>query len=231
MKISVCMAVYNGAEYIEEQIGSILPQLKENDELIISDDGSTDNTLDLINDLKDKRVIIYQSNGGNIVRNFENALGMASGDVIFLADQDDIWYSNKVKRILDSIINHDLVFSNASVFSANLNNTKLLYSPDTKRTGILRNMIKNNYIGATMAFNRKVLDKALPFPKNIYMHDAWLGALAEIIGKTHYIDQPLIYYRRHGNNASETGEKSSNSLATKVKMRLTLGFCLLSRLL
>jgi len=231
MKISVCMAVYNGAEYIEEQIGSILPQLKENDELIVSDDGSTDNTLELINNLKDNRITIYRSDGGNIVRNFENALRRASGDVIFLSDQDDIWYSNKVNTMLGFIVKYDLVFSNASVFSTNLNDTNLLYNQHTKRTGFLRNVIKNNYIGATMVFNRKIIGKALPFPKNIHMHDAWLGVLAEIIGKTHYIDEPLIYYRRHGNNASETGEKSSNSLITKIKMRLTLGVCLLSRLL
>jgi len=231
MKVSVCMAIYNGEKFIEEQISSILPQLKENDELIISDDGSTDNTLDLIYDINDKRIKVHSSNGGNIVRNFENALKKASGDVIFLSDQDDIWYSNKVNIVLGFIKKYDLVFSNASVFSNNLNQTKDLYVPGPERTGLLRNIIKNNYIGATMAFNKKVLDKALPFPKNIYMHDVWLGVIAEFVGKTYYIDEPLIYYRRHDNNASETGEKSSNSLGKKIKMRLTLGVCLLSRML
>lgn len=230
MKVTVCMATYNGAKYIEDQINSILSQLNDDDELIISDDGSKDSTLSIIESYSDKRIKLFSSNGGNIIKNFENALYRGSGEVIFLADQDDIWYSNKVNEMKEVLKNHDLVFSNASVFYDNIEQTKLLYPRNTKRTGLFKNLVKNNYIGATMAFNRKILDKALPFPKSIYMHDAWLGALAEIIGKTQYIDQPLIYYRRHGNNASNTGELSTNTLIKKLKMRITLCASLFNRI-
>ncbi len=225
------MAVYNGEKYIEEQIKSILPQLDQKDELIISDDKSTDGTISIIEKFQDNRIKIYSSNGGSIIKNFENALNNATGEIIFLSDQDDIWYPNKVRISRKYLETNDLIFSNASVFSKNKNKNKLLYKNGSKKTGFVKNFIKNNYIGATMAFNQKILTKALPFPSNIYMHDAWLASIAEIMAKTHYIDEPLIYYRRHGENASETGEKSTNTIKTKIKIRLKLGLCLLSRLL
>lgn len=231
MKVSVCMAVYNGENFIREQIDSILPQLKESDEIIISDDGSTDQTLSVINSYKDDRISVYHSGRKNIVMNFENALKRAKGDIIFLADQDDIWYPNKVENMVKWLQDFDLVFSNASVFNDTIEETSLLYNKGKNRTGLCRNLIKNNFIGATMAFNRKILDKALPFPENIYMHDAWIGSIAEITGKTNYLEDALIYYRRHGGNASQTGEKSSNSFLKKVSIRFNLVLSLLKRVL
>jgi hypothetical protein len=82
-----------------------------------------------------------------------------------------------------------------------------------------------------MAFRKTVLDRALPFPKGIYMHDIWLAMVAEITGKTFFINEPLIYYRRHEENASETGKKSSNSFLKKISMRVLLIYNLLKRFL
>ncbi|WP_299318409.1 glycosyltransferase family 2 protein [uncultured Maribacter sp.] len=231
MMISVCMAVFNGEEFIRKQLVSIVSQLKENDELIISDDGSTDKTLDIIKTFNDNRIKLFYSGKRSIIMNFENALGKAKGDVIFLADQDDIWYPNKIAETLLYLKEYDLVFSNASVFKENILETTLLYSGNKNRTGLVRNFIKNNYIGATMAFKSAILKTALPFPSQIYMHDAWISSIAEITGKTFFINKPLIYYRRHGNNASETGEKSTNTLLKKLKMRYNLAKSLLQRLL
>lgn len=231
MKISVCMAVYNGEDFIKEQIDSILPQLKDSDELIVSDDGSTDQTLSIINSYADDRISVYPSGRKNIILNFENALKKATGEIIFLSDQDDVWYPNKVSKMVKYLQDFDLVFSNASVFNDTIDETTLLFNKGKIRTGLFRNLIKNNFIGATMAFNRPILDKALPFPVNIYMHDAWIGSVAEIGGKTFYLDEPLIFYRRHGGNASQTGEKSKNSFLKKIAMRYNLMFCLLKRFL
>ncbi len=231
MKISVCMAVYNGEKYIKEQIDSILPQLGLEDELIISDDGSKDNTLEIIGSYKDKRIKLLHSNGKNIIKNFENALQHANGAYIFLSDQDDIWHEDKVKVSVKHLEEYDLVFSELEVFSEDINNTKRFYQDKGRKTGILKNIIKNHYIGATMAFRRDILMRALPFPKGIYMHDIWLAMIAEIKGKTFFIEEPLIYYRRHSENASETGEKSSNSLSKKISMRGILIYNLLKRLI
>ena len=229
--ISVCMAVFNGEEFIKEQLDSILLQLGKKDEVIISDDGSTDKTLAIIESYNDTRISTYYSGKRSIIKNFENSLKRATGDVVFLADQDDIWYPNKVAITLSYLNDYDLVFSNASVFKANTKQSYLLYEKGVSRIGLFRNFVKNNYIGATMAFKRGVLDKALPFPPNIYMHDAWLAMVSEIKGKTFFIDEPLIYYRRHGNNASETGEKSSNTFSVKMRMRYNLASSLFKRFL
>ena len=95
MKISVCIATYNGAKYIEEQVQSILYQLSEKDEIINSDDGSKDNTLAIIKSLNDARIkVIHNTLKHGLVSNFENAIKHADGDYIFLSDQDDIWTSN-----------------------------------------------------------------------------------------------------------------------------------------
>lgn len=109
--ISVCIATHNGAHYIKEQIESILCQLGTNDEIIISDDGSTDNTIDILLAFNDKRIIIYhykqpvKSKHSHIYvcKNFENALKHAKGDYIFLADQDDWWMPNKVMKCLEDL--------------------------------------------------------------------------------------------------------------------------------
>ncbi len=229
MKVSVCMAVYNGEKFIKEQIDSILPQLGPQDELIVSDDGSKDRTLKILSSYQDDRITILNSNSKNIIKNFENALSHAKGEYIFLSDQDDIWRDTKINDCLLYLKSNDLVFSNLEVFTDDISNTKLLYNNNKTKTGIFNNIMKNNYIGATMAFNRNVLEKALPFPKGIYMHDIWLAMVAEVIGKTYFIDKPLIYYRRHSENASETGEKSSNSLIKKTTMRIQLVYNLLRK--
>lgn len=92
------MTTYNGEKYISVQLDSILKQLSENDEVIISDDSSTDRTVDVIKNFKDKRIKLYEDNHFHSpIFNFENALEKASGDIIFLSDQDDVWLDNKVK--------------------------------------------------------------------------------------------------------------------------------------
>lgn len=223
------MASYNGGKYIGEQIGSILSQLGPDDELVISDDGSTDATLIIIEEIRDDRIRLLRSDSKNIVRNFENALSNVKGSIVFLSDQDDIWHPSKVADCLHYLEHYDLVFTNLEVFAEDISNTHLFFIDKSRKTGIIRNIIKNNYIGATMAFRANVLDKALPFPKGIYMHDIWLAMIAECKGKTFFIEKPLIYYRRHDENASETGEKSSNSMARKISMRLLLIYNLFRR--
>ena len=160
--------------------------------------------------------------GKNLVKNFENALKNASGEIIFLADQDDIWPNTKVFSYLEYLKKHILVFSNATIFSNDwLTAEETLYSAK-KLTGFARNFYKNNYVGATMAFQATLLKYVLPFPKNIPMHDSWIGLNAELRGKPYYIETPMLYYRKHGNNASTTGEKSKNSLWKIVGIRCLL---------
>jgi hypothetical protein len=96
------------------------------------------------------------------------------------------------------------------------------YTLNGSRNGLIKNIVKNSYLGCTMAFNRKILDKSLPFPKDLPMHDWWIGLIGEIYGKTYFIEDKLISYRRHGNNASPTGEKSKYSFSKKIMFRLII---------
>lgn len=94
--ISVCMAAYNGEKYIKDQLSSILKQIGPNDEVVISDDGSKDKTKNIVDSLNDTRIrYVENRNKHGFTHNFENALRLAQGDYIFLADQDDIWLDNK----------------------------------------------------------------------------------------------------------------------------------------
>jgi len=224
------MATYNGEKYLRPQLDSILKQLSAEDELIISDDGSTDNTLEIIGSYQDERIKLLHSTHENLILNFENALENANGDAVFLCDQDDIWFDAKVEKYKERLKKNLLVFSNAAMFQGiNNNDFELFFKDSKKKTGLLNNLKKVKFLGATLAFQKSVLQKALPFPKNIPMHDIWIGLVAETMGSTYYIDEPLIYYRRHENAASTTGGKSTNSFFTKLKIRAILALNLIKR--
>lgn len=224
MNITVCMATYNGEKYIKEQLDSILMQLDKSDEVIISDDSSTDRTVEILKSYEDGRIVIYENQKfKSPIFNFENTLHYAKGDYIFLADQDDIWMPNKVEVIKKFLKNYDLVLSDARIIDDNGNIIDdSFFKINGSKRGFLKNIIKNSYLGCTMAFNRKILEKSLPFPEGIPMHDWWIGLVAEVYGKTSFIDEKLISYRRHGNNASPTGERSHYSFFKKFLFRLAL---------
>lgn len=223
--ISVCLASYNGMPYISAQISSILSQLSNEDELIISDDGSNDGTEKYIAECaqQDFRVTVLQGPCLGLQLNFENALNHAKGSVIFLADQDDIWMPNKVRVMVDELNNCDLVVSDCYVVNRDLDIIhESFFSINNSENGLIRNIMKNSHLGCCMAFNRKVLSHALPFPKNIPMHDWWIGLVAQSIGNVKLIDAQLILYRRHGSNASPTSEKSNNTLFRKIALRVKI---------
>ena len=233
-KISVCLASYNGEKYIKEQLESILPQLDEKDEVIISDDRSSDDTVDTIRSLEDSRIkIIYNQNEKGYSKNFENAINSATGDIIFLCDQDDVWMPNKVQIMLMALQNADLAISDAMITNENLTSTLGSHFTQYKtKRGFINNLLKTRYIGACMAFRKTMLSKVLPFPKNqkLCAHDYWIANIGELYYKTQLVDTPLIKYRRHGSNASNGGETSKNSLSHKLKVRFYTFAKLISRI-
>lgn len=219
--ISVCIPTYNGSLFLKEQLDSILSQLSEEDEVIISDDSSTDDTIQILENYNESRIKLLKGNSFHSpIYNLENALKHSKGEYIFLSDQDDIWLPNKVKVTLEYLQKYDCVVSDATVINSvgqviHESFFKLNYSGP----GLLKNIIKNGFLGCCMAFNRKILEKALPFPSPIPMHDTWIGLVSEKYGSTFFLKEPLIYYRRHGNNASPTGEKSKYTLIEKIGHR------------
>ena len=220
MKISVCLATYNGEKYIKEQLDSILMQLNKNDEVIIGDDGSNDLTLNIIHSYNDPRIKIYNNSFKNLILNFESTLKKAKGDYIFLSDQDDVWLPNKVEESLKDLIEYDVVISNCKVVDENLEVLhESFFDINNTKSGLVSNLIKNSYLGCCFAFKKKILKKALPFPEKIPMHDIWLGFVSELFFKVKFNPNPMMLYRRHGKNQSATAEKSPYSLLQKIKFR------------
>lgn len=212
--ISVCIATYNGEKYIREQLTSILPQLGRDDEIVISDDGSTDNTLHAIMAFRDERIKITEGPRLNSpIWNFENALKQTKGEYIFLADQDDVWKPNKVEVCMRWMQTYDCVISDAEVTDSELSMTaSSLYQMLHVRTGKLYNACwKNGYTGCCMAFRRSILKLALPFPTDIPMHDIWIGNVAAFHYRVKFVNDKLIYFRRHNDTNSCNGKGSQYS--------------------
>ena len=207
IRVSVAMAAYNGEKYLKEQLDSILKNLNEDDEIIVCDDGSTDKTLEILKKYaaKDSRIKVYKNSKLGVKKNFEKAIEYARGNYIFLADQDDIWEANKVDKVLKafndngcSLVIHDAVVVNENL--KRINNS--FFSLRKSKSGILKNLYKNSYIGCCMAFKSAIKKYILPIPNNIEMHDQWIGILNEKYGKSFFLPEKLIKYRRHNANTS-----------------------------
>jgi glycosyltransferase involved in cell wall biosynthesis len=217
------MATYNGAKYIESQLLSVISQLSSTDEVIISDDHSTDGTLSIIQSLHDPRIKIFQGPcKKNPKFNFENALKHAKGDIIFLCDQDDIWEPNKVEVMVSALSDCDLVTSDCHVVDSDLNIISNYYAWLKPANGFLNNLLKTHFLGCCMAFKAKILKETLPFPKTVEMHDMWIGLYAALNYKTKFINDRLIKYRRHGNNVSSSSGPSNRSIFYMIYYRLNM---------
>jgi len=222
--VSVCIATYNGEKYIREQLESILCQLDKEDEVIISDDSSTDSTIAIIKDINDNRVKIFYNKKKGVNNNFSNALNQSKGDIIFLSDQDDIWMPNKVAVCKTALIKNELVVSNCSVIDDKGEITYTSYfKVANSGKGFLKNFFRSTYLGCCLAFRRSVLEKTLPIPENLKLfHDWWFGFVAESCFKVVFIDVPCMYYRRHSETNSNTLSKSNLSLSNKIYYRIQL---------
>ena len=224
---SVCVATYNGERYIEAQLRSILAQIAASDEVIVSDDGSTDRTLEIIGSIGDKRIRVVHSTAHYFRDNFANALRHAKGEIIFLSDQDDVWLDGKYDRCIAELKNVDLVCTNAKETDKDLNViNEDFFSVYHSGTGILKNSLNNTYYGACMAFRRKVLNEALPFPDTHEIgHDVWLGLVAEMTGTVRFIDTPYLLYRRHAGTVTNTNyllTRSNRPLWRKLWSRIIM---------
>lgn len=230
---SVCMGTYNGAKFLREQLDSILPQLREDDELIISDDGSKDETLEIARSYNDPRIKIFENENHGVARNFENALKHSSGDIIYFADQDDVWLPGKLDK-MEAFLKeggYDVVSCNCSLTDGNLKVTKERHYDDKwpMKKSFIRNLVNNAWLGACMAFTKRVKEGCDPFPKKVVAHDLWVALFAQLHYKCGYMDDVLQLYRRHENTVSFTGGKSTNGLYFRISYRAYLAWYLLIR--
>lgn len=229
--VSVCVATFNGALYLEEQLRSILSSQSVN-QVVVSDDGSVDGTKDIVLNIDDPRVTYIEGPKLGLIRNFEHALQFCKGDVVFLSDQDDLWLPHKVNRMLEALVDADLVVSDCIVVDEKLTTLNpSFFKLRSSGPGLLKNLYKCTYLGCCIGFKKHVLDMALPFPRNLPMHDWWLGLIAELVGNVAFIDDKLVLYRRHGKNVSSSSEASRNGLVKIILWRVVIIKALLSRLL
>lgn len=230
--LSVCLASYNGAHYLRPQIDSILEQLGPRDELVVSDDGSTDGTAKILDSYGDRLRVVGTSRAGGVVRNFERALSAARGDLVALSDQDDVWLAGRVELIRERLRAVTLVMMNGELVDSELRPSgQDVYQSVGVHRGFVRNFVKSTYVGCCMAFRRELLDVALPFPSRIQWHDWYLALLGELLSTPERHPRKTILFRRHANNASSTGQRSRAGLFEKAVARFWMARALAVALL
>ena len=219
-RLSVCMASYNGAAYIREQIDSILPQLGPDDELIVVDDASSDATVAVVKSIADERIALVRSEvNRGYVRTFEDAVARAHGDVIFLSDQDDVWNPSRVKTMLTALRGAPLVVSNFSAFGGDLSRiqSRRLRAADSGRR--FRNIFwvwvgVRPYYGCTMAFPAELRGALLPFPRYLTeTHDQWIGFVANACGRVVHLETETLKRRLHESNSTPRSMRSVRMIA------------------
>jgi|TARA_B100001093_G_scaffold516580_1_gene595723 glycosyltransferase involved in cell wall biosynthesis len=223
MKLSVLLASYNGKKFIAKQISSILEQLGPNDELIISDDGSNDGTLEIICSFDDKRLTLIYGPGQGINANFINAYENAKGDLILFSDQDDIWLPGRAELYREKLMTHDFVICDAEIIDeqGNLLSNSYFKKNHTKKT-FMGNLIRCRTLGCCIGFRKNSIGDNL----NIFNDydtlpfDYSLTILSLFYFKVYFSRDVYHQYRRHNTNYSEGGENSKNSFWKMLIFRL-----------
>ena len=216
MKISIAMCTYNGAAFLPAQLQSIVGQTRPPDEIVICDDGSTDNTRALLERFATESSVpvTLRFNDRNLgsVKNFEQAITLCTGDVIALSDQDDVWRTDKL-ALFETVLNKSpsagMVSSDAAIVDEDLKPlNRLMWEEvgfdDRKRklvrTGRALEVLINGWTvtGATMAFRSRFVKLSLPIPDGIAMiHDGWIALTIAAVADVVALDDPLIQYRQH----------------------------------
>lgn len=245
-KISIALCTFNGAKYLSEQLESFLSQTRPPDELIVCDDASSDDTVRILKKFAEKAFFAVEININEnrlgYIKNFEKAITLCGGDLIFLSDQDDVWHADKLE-IFEQRFNENadvgLVFCNANLVDENLKpfgkdvRAWLGYSPQIERLfeegKVLPKLFNQNYSpGFTMAFRAKYKNLILPLPNDVHwvVHDYWIALLLTAASKVVPLSAALVDYRQHDNqNVGATPAFSretpsiSNSLSEKNDFR------------
>jgi glycosyltransferase involved in cell wall biosynthesis len=238
MKLSVALCTYNGEQFIEQQLHSILGQTIPVDEIIVCDDQSSDNTISIIKKLQEEhKCIVLIENDINLrsTKNFEKAIALTTGDYIFLSDQDDVWKTDKIAKTL-AVFNQnptaEVVFSNADIIDENNEcfTTKTIWDSVfffekelTKPIDFFDIIAKNGNVvtGATLCMKKEIKSIIIPFPTE-NLHDEWIASIAAFRSTLFYSTENLISYRIHKHQ--QVGMKRLDATKkTTHKKRIILG--------
>lgn len=235
MKTSVALCTFNGEKYLKIQLDSILNQSQSVDEIVVCDDGSTDLTLKILEEYREKYPHIFKiyKNEKNLrsVKNFEKAISLCCNEIIFLSDQDDVWMEEKVKTFLKFFTKNpkiSVLCSNGFAIDESGNTLDVLTIWDVprmmKEKGIhfdyfqTISLVGNFATGATMAVRKDFLNEIIPFPEiKDFHHDEWIALISSQQGKFEILADKLIQYRSHsvqqvGGVFYENNEKDQQDL-------------------
>lgn len=223
-RISVCLATFNGAAHLREQIDSILADLGPDDEVVVVDDASRDETVALLERLADPRVRVVRSahNQGH-VKTFERAIGEASGEIIMLSDQDDVWPRGRTEVLASALTAADLAAGNYAVLGDETVGPVPPLTPAMDGHG-LGNVVglmlgRRQYFGSCMAFRSDLRSVLLPFPRAVEAHDHWLAVAGNVAGRTRHPAGTVTLRRLHGANLSPTRRRGLGRVAqTRVRL-------------
>jgi glycosyltransferase involved in cell wall biosynthesis len=227
VKISIALASYNGQKYILEQLESFSSQSKLPDEVIVSDDCSTDETTALVRKFSlgapfDVKLYVNKANLG-YAQNFANALSKTTGDLIFLSDQDDVWFPNKINDVYNIAISSEalLIMNDAEITDQYLNPSGLSKLNQIKAMGFKDNKF---VMGCCAAIKKDLLDLTSPMDSSFPAHDTWISWFAEFMGLKVVCSEVMQYYRRHDSNVSQYSANKAvkNSALTALWARTRL---------
>ncbi|MBS7563478.1 glycosyltransferase family 2 protein [Mucilaginibacter sp. Bleaf8] len=221
-KVSIALCTYNGIKYLQKQLDSLIHQSYTNLEIIVVDDKSSDDTLNFLQGYanRDTRIKLHQNEGNlGLVRNFEKAINLCTGEYIALCDQDDIWDHEKIKLMVENIEDHTLIYHDSQLISEDEKNLVKasewfnMYQGSNPLAFIFFNCVS----GHACMFNRKlvpVLNEYAPLEKHFY-HDWWIAFVAANCGTIKYLNLPLVKYRQHQNSVTDIQNVKEESLAIK----------------
>ena len=225
--ISIAMTTYNGAQFVEAQLRSILEQTRQPDEIIICDDGSGDDTVNIIRRIiktsgTDRIRLVENEQNLGYIRNFYKAISLTKGDYIFLADQDDIWHREKIEKSMavmertgaaaictkSRLIDRDgrEMDDNGFIISVLLARMKQELAPVSFFDLVIENVAQ----GCTYCFTKEVREKYLALNSRQLIHDHQIMFIASLVGKVYACAEPLIDYRIHGSNSAGLQKNDKN---------------------
>lgn len=211
-KVAVIMSTYNGERFIKEQLDSILNQTYKNIEIVIRDDGSTDDTVRIIKayQQKYKNIVLHEGENKGFIRSFFELLKLADADYYSYADQDDIWLEDKIKLAVDSLEMLDpnvpnMAFGNSDYYDEDMN--FIGHSEKNKQFSFLKALFACVSQGMTMTVNKKTRDMIIEcMPKSCFFHDWWTYLLCIGMGSVVYNNETTVKYRRRKENATSEGQ-------------------------
>ncbi len=220
--VSIALCTYNGEKFLRAQLDSISSQSYSNFELVISDDGSTDGTQEILKEFASKDTRIQWSanpNPNGFAKNFERAITLCKGEIIFLCDQDDVWYLNKIDKHIEAYLDKKVVW---------VYNKVVLIDKDGNKIGLLEDSAPDYYrnktaientwgsciLGCATSYRAKDVHKIMPIGMHAPAHDSWIQ-MALYPKKAHFIDEYLQEYRIHDANTVGIGQEATKERETK----------------